>query len=114
MSGITHEPARRLARRLAERAPGDLQHVFFSDSGSVAVEVALKVAVQFWLNQGYTGRCRFVSFQHAYHGDTTGAMSVCDPVNSMHAHFKGFLLQQYPHPIPHTPAEAAQFASFLR
>lgn len=112
--GITHPPARELARRLAAMCPGTLQHVFLSDSGSVSVEVALKIAVQFWLNQGIRGRNRFVCFQNAYHGDTTGAMSVCDPVNSMHAHFKGFLLEQFPARIPRTQQEADEFEGFLR
>lgn len=111
--GITHEPAEKLAARLGEILPGDLQHVFFSDSGSVSVEVALKMAVQFWLNRNVSGRHRFVSFQNAYHGDTTGAMSVCDPVNSMHAHFKGFLLEQFPQRIPRTVEEGNDFDQFL-
>ena len=111
--GINHEPALRLAERLAKIAPGDLNRVFFADSGSVSVEVALKIAVQYWLNQGVTGRTKFVAFQNAYHGDTTGAMSVCDPDNSMHSHFKGFLLEQYSHPIPQTQDEHAAFESFL-
>ena len=114
LGGITHQPARRLAARLAQLAPGSLQHVFFSDSGSVAVEVGLKIAVQFWLNQGVSGRHRFISFRHAYHGDTTGAMSVCDPVNSMHAHFKGFLLEQFPQPLPRTEAEGREFERFVK
>lgn len=113
LGGISHAPARRLASRLAELTPGDLDHVFFSDSGSVAVEVALKMAVQYWLNLGELGRTRFVCFRNAYHGDTTGAMSVCDPINSMHAHFKGFLLEQYPHKIPRTHEEGTAFANFL-
>jgi adenosylmethionine---8-amino-7-oxononanoate aminotransferase len=111
--GINHEPALRLAARLAQLTPGNLNRVFFADSGSVSVEVALKIAVQFWLNRGVTGRTKFVSFQNSYHGDTTGAMSVCDPDNSMHSHFKGFLLEQYSHPIPQTEAEHAAFESFL-
>ena len=86
---------------------------FFSDSGSVSVEVALKMAVQFWLNRNVSGRHRFVCFEHAYHGDTTGAMSVCDPVNSMHAHFKGFLLEQFPQRIPQTREEGNEFDRFL-
>ena len=98
--GINHEPALRLAGRLAAMLPGDLNRVFFSDSGSVAVEVAMKMAVQYWLNQGVTGRTRFVSFRHAYHGDTIAAMSVCDPENGMHAHFKGFLPEQFPSDLP--------------
>ena len=111
--GINHEPALRLAQRLAAVLPGDLNRVFFSDSGSVSVEVALKMAVQFWRNRGSTGRNRFVSFLHAYHGDTTGAMSVCDPVNSMHSHFKGFLLEQYSHAIPQTTDEIHAFSAFV-
>lgn len=112
--GINHEPASRLAKRLAAILPGDLEHVFFSDSGSVAVEVSMKMAVQFWRNRGATERNRFVSFRYAYHGDTTGAMSVCDPVNSMHSHFKGFLLEQYSQPIPETAVEIQELDSFLR
>jgi adenosylmethionine-8-amino-7-oxononanoate aminotransferase len=112
--GINHEPALTLARRLARLLPGDLNHVFFCDSGSVSVEVALKMAVQYWLNQGITGRSKFVCFRHAYHGDTTGAMSICDPVNSMHAHFKGFLLEQFSQDIPQNDADAQLFEEFIR
>ena len=111
--GILHEPAQKLADRLAKLLPGDLNHVFFSDSGSVAVEVAMKMAVQFWLNQGVSGRNRFVCFENGYHGDTTGAMSVCDPVNSMHSHFKGFLLEQFPRSLPTGEEQVAQFSEFL-
>lgn len=111
--GVNHEPALRLAERLAKLTPGDLNRVFFSDSGSVSVEVSLKIAVQYWLNRGVSGRTKFVSFQHAYHGDTTGAMSVCDPDNSMHRHFKGFLLEQYSHPVPQTDDEHSAFEAFL-
>jgi adenosylmethionine-8-amino-7-oxononanoate aminotransferase len=107
--GINHQPALVLASRLAEWLPGDLNHVFFSDSGSVAVEVALKIAVQYWINRGVTSRTKFLSFRHAYHGDTTGAMSVCDPVNSMHSHFKGFLLEQFNEPVPRSDEEFAAF-----
>jgi len=111
--GVNHEPALRLATRLAKLLPGTLNHVFFSDSGSVAVEVALKMAVQFWLNRAVSGRTRFLSFRHAYHGDTTGAMSVCDPVNSMHAHFKGFLLEQYHRSVPQTSVQFHELDRFL-
>lgn len=113
LGGISHAPARELASRLASLLPGELNHVFLSDSGSVAVEVALKIAVQFWLNQNIAGRHKFVSFRHAYHGDTTGAMSVCDPVNSMHTHFKGFLLEQFPLPLPQSNSESAELERFL-
>lgn len=98
--GLNHEPALRLAGRLAALLPGDLNRVFFSDSGSVAVEVALKMAVQYWLNRGERERNRFVCFRHGYHGDTLGAMSVTDPDGGMHAHFKGYLLEEYAAVIP--------------
>ena len=81
--GLVHEQALTLARRLAALLPGDLDRVFFSDSGSVAVEIAMKMAMQYWLNKGVTGRKKFVAFRNAYHGDTTGAMSVCDPDESL-------------------------------
>ena len=90
-AGLAHEPAATLARRLAALLPGDLDHVFFSDSGSVAVEVALKMAVQYWLNRGVRGRSRFLAFKGGYHGDTTGAMAVCDPEEGMHRLFAGLL-----------------------
>jgi adenosylmethionine-8-amino-7-oxononanoate aminotransferase len=111
--GVHHEPALRLAKRLAALLPGDLNHVFFADSGSVSVEVALKMAVQYWLNQGVRGRTRFVAFADGYHGDTTGAMSLCDPVRSMHAHFKGFLLEQFPQRIPRTADDEQAFDAFV-
>jgi adenosylmethionine-8-amino-7-oxononanoate aminotransferase len=113
LGGIQHPQAVRLATRLAAMLPGELNHVFFSDSGSVAVEVALKIAKQFWLNQGDSKRNRFVCFRNAYHGDTTGAMSVCDPEDSMHHHFKGFLLEQFPRAIPATSEEFREFGRFL-
>ena len=112
--GIHHEPALRLAARLSRLLPGNLNRVFFCDSGSVAVEVALKMAVQYWLNRGVTGRNRFVAFRDAYHGDTTGAMSLCDPVNSMHSRFAGLLLEQHSLEIPHTKLQASQFDNFVR
>ncbi|KQT46526.1 adenosylmethionine-8-amino-7-oxononanoate aminotransferase [Methylobacterium sp. Leaf456] len=92
--GLTHAPAERLARRLAALSPGDLNHVFFTDSGSVAVEVALKMAVQLWLNRGETGRTRVLAFRGGYHGDTMGAMSACDPEEGMHRRFGAYLPTQ--------------------
>jgi adenosylmethionine---8-amino-7-oxononanoate aminotransferase len=111
--GINHEPALKLARRLATLLPDDLNHVFFADSGSVSVEVALKMAVQFWLNRGVHGKNRFVSFKYGYHGDTIGAMSVCDPENSMHAHFKGFLHEQFVTDLPQDNATVAALDDLL-
>ena len=82
--GMVHEPAKQLARRLSGLLGADLNHVFFSDSGSVSVEIALKMAIQYWRNSDVEGRDRFVCFRGAYHGDTLGAMSVCDPDDGMH------------------------------
>ena len=93
--GLTHEPAVRLARTLVDITPEPLQSVFFCDSGSVAVEVAMKMAIQYWHARGLSGKQRFVSFQQGYHGDTLGAMSVCDPVTGMHTLFKDVLPKQY-------------------
>ncbi len=89
--GLTHEPAVRLAARLTELAPSGLERVFFADSGSVAVEVAIKVALQFQRAQGRPHRTRLLTVKGGYHGDTTGAMAVCDPVGGMHAMFAGVL-----------------------
>ena len=100
--GLVHEPALTLARRLAALLPGDLDRVFFSDSGSVAVEVAMKMAVQFWLNRGIRGRKKFVAFKGGYHGDTTGAMAVCDPEEGMHALFHGLLPEHFVVDLPGT------------
>jgi len=97
--GLAHEPAYRLAARLAALLPGDLNHVFFTESGSVAVEVSLKMAVQFWLNQGER-RTRFVSFRHAYHGDTFATMALCDPEEGMHKYFRGVLPEQIVAELP--------------
>jgi adenosylmethionine-8-amino-7-oxononanoate aminotransferase len=103
--GLSHEPAERLAARLTSIAPGALKHVFFSDSGSVAVEVAMKMAVQFWINRGAIGRTRFLAFRDAYHGDTTGAMSVCDPQTSMHAGLHTYLPDQLFADLPVTSTQ---------
>jgi adenosylmethionine-8-amino-7-oxononanoate aminotransferase len=109
--GLVHEPALTLARRLAGLLPGDLGRVFFSDSGSVAVEVALKMAVQYWLNQGRRGRTRFVAFKGGYHGDTTGTMAIGDPDAGMHRLFRGLLPE---HLVVDLPADPASTASLER
>jgi adenosylmethionine---8-amino-7-oxononanoate aminotransferase len=111
--GLTHEPAEQLGARLASIAPGLLNHVFFSDSGSVAVEVAMKMAVQFWLNRGVSGRTKFVAFRDAYHGDTMGAMSVCDPETSMHAGLNAYLPGQIFAELPQTPVAAQALDQLL-
>jgi adenosylmethionine-8-amino-7-oxononanoate aminotransferase len=91
--GLTHEPAVRLASRLVEMAPEPLDRVFFADSGSVAVEVALKMCLQYWMARGRPERRRLLTVRGGYHGDTFGAMSICDPVGGMHALFEGTLPQ---------------------
>ena len=113
LGGLIHEPATRLADRLSQLIPGQDNRVFFCDSGSVAVEVALKMATQHWINKKVVGKNRFVCFQDSYHGDTAGAMSVCDPVDSMHSQFKGFLLEQFPTRIPQNEMEFSAFRQFL-
>ena len=111
--GLAHEQGLTLARRLAARMPGDLTRVFFSDSGSVAVEVAMKMAVQFWLNQGVRTRKKFLAFKGAYHGDTTGAMAVGDPDVGMHAMFGGLLPEHYVIDLPQNAESVAALARFL-
>jgi adenosylmethionine---8-amino-7-oxononanoate aminotransferase len=111
--GFSHAPAEQLATRLAALAPGSLEHVFFCDSGSVAVEVAMKMAVQYWLNRGIPGRTRFVAFRDGYHGDTMGAMSVCDPDAGMHTSMSAYLPGQIFADLPRTPQDVAAFDSLL-
>ncbi|GAA1849923.1 adenosylmethionine--8-amino-7-oxononanoate transaminase [Pseudonocardia ailaonensis] len=98
--GLTHEPAVRLAEELVRLTPEGLRHVFLADSGSVSVEVALKLAVQYQAATGRPGRRRFVALRGGYHGDTTGAMSVCDPVDGMHSLFPGLVSDQVFLPRP--------------
>jgi adenosylmethionine-8-amino-7-oxononanoate aminotransferase len=101
--GLTHEPALTLAKRLARMLPGDLNRVFFTDSGSVAVEVAMKMALQLWLNRGVRDRTGFLAFRGGYHGDTLGTMAVCDPGEGMHSLFTGLLP---PQPMLDLPVES--------
>ncbi|MDP2077692.1 MAG: adenosylmethionine--8-amino-7-oxononanoate transaminase, partial [Sulfuricurvum sp.] len=89
--GLTHEPAIKLAQTLLEITDESLEYIFFSDSGSVSVEVALKMAFQYWNSQGNKQKNKILAFSKGYHGDTFGAMSVCDPITGMHSAFEGVL-----------------------
>lgn len=108
--GIRHEPATTLCRKLVELTPEGLDRVFLADSGSVAVEVALKMAIQYWQSQG-TPRARFIALRQGYHGDTFGAMSVTDPDGSMHTLYKGFLPEHQFIPAPRSRFDGAWDAS---
>ncbi|MBC8338959.1 MAG: adenosylmethionine--8-amino-7-oxononanoate transaminase [Alphaproteobacteria bacterium] len=113
LAGLANEPAFTLAVRLAEMTPGDLNRVFFSESGSVAVEIAMKMAAQYWLNQGENGRGTFICFDGAYHGDTIAAMSVGDPEDGIHGRFHGLTPAQHRIPLPRTEETRDAFESFV-
>ena len=117
--GLTHEPAARLAELLVEVTPDGLETVFFSDSGSVAVEVAVKMALQYWRSSGHSGKTRLMTWRGGYHGDTFTPMSVCDPDGGMHELWTGqnSLLadQVFAPPVPaiYDPGYTAEFAEQL-
>ena len=118
--GLTHQPAIDLCKTLVDITPAGLEHVFLADSGSVAVEVAMKMAIQCQLGRGYQQRNRFITIKNGYHGDTFGAMSVCDPVNSMHALYSEILPQHFFIEAPTTrpnqafdPSELSELATML-
>ena len=109
LGGLAHAQALSLAERLAGLLPGDLAHVFFTESGSVSVEVAMKMALQYRANRGEHARARFVSFRGAYHGDTFAAMSVCDPEEGMHRKFGPMLHEQLVLALPQDEASTREF-----
>ncbi|MCT8467617.1 adenosylmethionine--8-amino-7-oxononanoate transaminase [Chromohalobacter canadensis] len=108
LGGLTHEPADRLARELVRVTPTGLNHVFFSDSGSVGMEVAMKMAVQYHYLRGKPAKRRMLTLMKAYHGDTAGCMAVCDPEEGMHSLFAGFLPQHHFAPAPTAAFEAGE------
>lgn len=108
-AGLVHEPALRLATKLAALLPGDLERVFFTESGSVAVEVALKMAIQYWRNKGQAGKQHIVYFRHGYHGDTFATMALCDPEEGMHTLFAGSMPDQI---MAELPTDAALRRAF--
>ena len=113
LGGLVHDGALRLAERLAALLPGDLERVFLAESGSVAVEVAMKMAVQYWLNRGERSRTTLVSFRGGYHGDTMATMAVCDPEEGMHALFASVLPRHHLVELPRDDAAEAALDGFL-
>ena len=118
--GLTHRPAVELAKKLIDLTADNLQHVFFADSGSVAVEVSIKMALQYWVAQGQPEKHKLLTIRKGYHGDTFGAMSVCDPVNGMHEMFSHVLAENIFVDAPNCAEDQdwddgciAQFASTL-
>jgi adenosylmethionine-8-amino-7-oxononanoate aminotransferase len=106
LGGLTHDPADQLARELVRITPDGLNHVFYSDSGSVGMEVAMKMALQYQVLIGHPEKCKMLSLMKAYHGDTTGCMAVCDPEEGMHSLFASLLPQHHFAPAPSTPFNA--------
>jgi adenosylmethionine---8-amino-7-oxononanoate aminotransferase len=111
--GLAHEPAYRLAARLAKLLPGELNHVFFAESGSVSVEIAMKMALQYWINRGVHGRTKFLAFRGGYHGDTLATMTVCDPEEGMHSLFAGVMPEQVIGDLPVDDASEAALDRLL-
>ncbi|SNY41192.1 adenosylmethionine-8-amino-7-oxononanoate aminotransferase apoenzyme [Arsukibacterium tuosuense] len=105
--GITHQPAVSLCQQLVEITPAALTKVFLADSGSVAVEVAIKMALQYWLASDTPAKTKLISLRKGYHGDTFAAMAVCDPVDGMHDMFSGILSQHFFLPPPQSSFDAA-------
>ena len=113
LAGMGNEPAFTLAQRLAALTPNGLERVFFSESGSVSVEIAMKMAAQYWLNQGGPEKTKFICFKGAYHGDTITAMSVGDPEDGIHGRFAGLVPDQPRTPLPRDEASRDAFETFV-
>ena len=113
-AGLAHEPAYTLARRLVSITPKELSRVFFSDSGSIAVEVGMKMAAQFWSNRKAPDKRKFICFRNGYHGDTMGSMSLADPETGMHRALNHYMPEQYVFDIPNNRTDLAVFAQSLK
>lgn len=113
-AGLAHEPAYTLARRLVSIVPQGLNRVFFSDSGSIAVEVGMKMAAQFWANRQEPDKRKFICFRNGYHGDTMGGMSLADPETGMHRTLNRYIPEQYVFDIPNSRADMAALAASLK
>ena len=111
--GLTHQPAVMLAKKLIAISCENLQHVFFSDSGSVSVEVGIKMALQYWFAQGKTNKTKLLTVRHGYYGDTFGGMAVCDPLNGMHNMFTDVLAKHIFADAPPTLSEGAWNEDFI-
>ncbi|MBY4211490.1 adenosylmethionine--8-amino-7-oxononanoate transaminase [Rhodococcus fascians] len=111
--GLTHAPAARLAELLVSITPAGLDKVFLADSGSVSVEVAVKIALQYWRGRGESGRTKLLTWRGGYHGDTFAPMSVCDPDGGMHRLWTGVLAQQVFAPAPPAASVAAGIAAYV-
>ena len=112
-AGLAHEQAYTLAHRLVSITPNGLSRVFFSDSGSIAVEVAMKMAAQFWANRQAPDKHKFICFRNGYHGDTMGGMSLADPEQGMHRTLNHYMLKQYVFDIPSNTTDLAALAASL-
>ncbi len=113
LGGLIHEGAQQLAQRLSALLPENLDYVFYSESGSVAVEVAMKMALQYWINKQAPTRNGFIYFQHGYHGDTFFTMSVSDPQDGIHPPFQDILPKHHLHKLPSNEKEFVQFETWL-
>ncbi len=112
--GLIHDQAIELSSRIIKTLPQEFYKVFFSDSGSIAVEVALKMAVQYWKNRGEENKTKFIYFKHAYHGDSSGAMAVSDPDEGMHSIFKNYFTKHIQSDLPKCKRTEIDFMNLLR
>ena len=111
--GLVHDQAVILSKRLTKLFDNKLQKVFFTDSGSVSVEVALKIAIQYWINKGKDKKNKFIFFKNGYHGDTSGTMAICDPEEGMHKLFNNYLNKNYMINVPETEKDKNKFVKYI-